>query len=138
MLARLAAERPTVGRLERLMKILPLFAFLIGAAAPITNPPGLIVRVLDNECHPLPGMAVTSVNTGQNEDRAVLATVSSAAGEVVFAKVPEGKYDVLVSGEQFIRTRLGPLTVWKSRTLRPTVVLNLSFDWVPTPLAAPK
>jgi hypothetical protein len=118
------------------MNIIPILFFLLAGATPVT--PSLVVRVLDNECRALPGMTVALAHAGQTGDRALRTTVSNASGEAIFAGIAEGKYDVLVSSENFITNRLGPLTLWNTRTLRPTVVLNLSLEWVPTPRADSK
>jgi hypothetical protein len=86
----------------------------------------LFVRVVDTECHPIPGVAVKFLRAGDSPGQAIATGVTDSKGQAFFDAVSESKYDVIASLRNFIPTRVGPFTATAFRSSRPVlVVLNL-------------
>jgi len=89
----------------------------------------VFVRVVDEECHEIPGAMVTFSRVDGADSNAGVKAVTNTRGEA-FLDVPRGsEYKIVASLPGFISVRVGPFTVTKSRASRPVIlVLNLSLD----------
>jgi hypothetical protein len=92
--------------------------------------PRLTVRVLDVDCHALPGMPLLVFRSDTAPGEPMWKGVTNTAGEASFPAEIGARYDIVAKSQDFVDTRVGPIPITKERLLRPVVVVfNLSLDW---------